>query len=576
VIDLVDDHLDRLETALLKGYSLSTAADWILDNTFLKGEHYSYLDHEFQEVIVRDLTKEVIVRKCSQIGLSELSARVALAYCNTMPGFTVIYTLPTAAFAKTFAKTRIDPIIETSPVLAKRVHPEMNSGEVKQFIDSFLYIRGTIGALAAISVPADCLVHDELDFSDEETVSNYESRLTHSKYEMKRKFSTPTVSGRGITAEFDTSKRHWNFAKCCHCNHRFVPDYFLHVRVPGYDGDLRHINAENLWQVRWREAYIECPGCGKEPDLSPEYREWVVENTDHDGDKNGYQVTPFDAPKIITPAKLVQKSTKYKRYADFVNYNLGLPCEDLESSYGEEELRELFTRVDTDPFTAYAYVFGADIGMTCHMVVLALGPNGRVRIVHMEKCPHTEYEKRKGEICAQFRTRVSCMDSQPYYDMLVRMQGRDPNLWGAIFTQTKGLEAIRAVDKQKDNETGQEKVRQASLSRHRVLDLLMSFFRAGNISVELNASTLENKEAFIVHMKDMKRIREFDAADEETFLWKKSSVGKDHFHFALLYAFVASRLIGTYSSSILLPFGVKTFKIEEQKNETTGRMEKPL
>jgi hypothetical protein len=52
-----------------------------------------------------------------------------------------------------------------------RVHHDVNNGEVKQFGESFLYFRGTKGVTAAISVPADCLVHDEYDFSDLEVLS---------------------------------------------------------------------------------------------------------------------------------------------------------------------------------------------------------------------------------------------------------------------------------------------------------------------------------------------------------------------------------------------------------------------
>jgi hypothetical protein len=386
----------------------------------------------------------------------------------------------------------------------------MNSGEVKQFLDSFLYIKGTIGALAAISVPADCLVHDELDFSDEETVSNYESRLTHSKYEMKRKFSTPTVNGRGITAEFDTSKRHWNFVKCCHCNERFVPDYFKHVRVPGYDGDLRaHQRGEPVAGALAR-GVPRVPGLrqGAGP-VAGVPRVGGREHRVHDGDKNGYQVTPFDAPKIITPAKLVQKSTKYERYADFVNYNLGLPCEDLESSFSEEELRELFTAApDTDPSLPYAYVMGIDVGITCHMVVAGAGAERPDGIVHMEKCPHTELERRKGELARSSGARLvhglaallrhagahAGARSQPLGRRLHADEGAGGDPRG------------RQGEGERDG-AGEGAAPGVAVNRNRVLDLLMMFFRAGNISASCASTLQELKEAFIKHMKDMKRMK---------------------------------------------------------------------
>jgi hypothetical protein len=572
-VNLIDQHLESVETALLRGYSLTRVADWIVENTFLKAEHYSFEDHEFQETIARDMQVEVVVRKCSQIGLSELSVRIALAFCNTMPGFTTIYTLPTASFARKFAKTRIDPVIMTSPKLSERVHKEMNSGEVKQFIDSFLYISGTVGANAAISVPADALVHDELDFSDDEVVSNYESRLTHTKYQLKRKFSTPTVSGSGISQEFETSKKHWNFVHCNHCNERFLPDYYKHVKVPGYDEDLKKITAETLWKIRWREAYLACPGCGKEPDMGPAHREWVVENTDYTGDKHGYQIQPFDAPKIITPAQLVRKSTKYERTADFINFNLGLPAEDLETSFSKDELNVLFQmREQALRFEPYAAVMGIDVGLTCHIMVGGLGPNGLMDILHAERCSHTELEKRKFELSVQFKVRTTVMDSQPYFDLLLRLQARDRNLWGAVYSQSKNLDLLRAVDQEKDAETGKERRHQVDLNRNRALDAVMMYARGGGLA--FRDATL--KDVIIDHMQDMKRVKGFNAEDELLFTWKKSARGQDHFHHTLLYTFIAGRLIGTAQSIIVLPFGVTSFKVQGADDARGKPGERPL
>lgn len=572
-MSLVEQHLEAVETALLRGYSLTRVAEWITEHTFLKGDHYSYEDHEFQEVIARDLQLEVVVRKCSQIGLSELSARIGLAFCNTMPSFTTIYTLPTASFARKFAKTRIDPIIMTSPRLSQRVHKEMNSSEVKQFLDSFLYISGTVGANAAISVPADALMHDELDFSDEEVVSNYESRLTHSKFGLKRKFSTPTVPGTGISHEFETSKKHWNFVKCCHCNEQFLPDYFKHVRVPGFNGDLRKVTEENLWQIQWRDAYVECPGCGKEPDMGPAHREWVVENTEYVGDKHGYQVQPFDAPRIITPGDLIRRSTKYSRYADFINFALGLPAEDLETSFSEEELKGLFAeRLPEFRFQPYAAVMGIDVGLTCHVMVGGMGPDGRMDILHAERCAHTDLEKRKLELTIQFGVRTTVMDSQPYFDLLLRLQARDRNLWGAVYSQSKNLDIMKAIDEEKDAETGKERRHQVDVNRNRALDALMMFVRGGGLAIR--DATL--KDVIIAHLKDMKRVKGLNETDELMFTWKKSARGQDHFHHALLYTFLAGRLVGAAQSIIILPFGVTSFAMKGQVDARGKAGELPL
>lgn len=560
-MDIVDLHLSRVRSSLLSGYSLDNLPRWICDNTYIKGEPYSFTDHEFQERILSDPAPEKVVRKCSQIGLSETTVRAALGMVNSMPGFTAIYTLPTASFAEMFTKTRIDPVIETSPELLAKIDSETDSSKVKKFGSSFLYIRGTKGAAAPISVPADALIHDELDFSDLTVTSNYQSRLTHSKWKLKWKFSTPTVDGWGISHEFAESKRHWQFVTCTHCNESFVPDYFKNVRVPGYAGRMQEITAEIMWQIRWREAYVACPKCGEAADLSPENREWVVENNDYQGDTHGYQITPFDAPAIIRPRDLIAASLKYERQADFINFGLGLPAEDLETGLSEMELDAMFS--EAGRFMPYSHVMGIDVGMTCHLMVSGVGADGQMDVVHTETVNHTQLEKRKGELRGEFRVRATVMDSQPYYDLLVRLQGKDPNLWGALYTTSKSLEVFSLGDQEKDKEKGEERVRQVKINRNRGFDSLMAFMRSNG----LRFRTATHKDKVKAHLQDMKRVRDLTNDDELVFSWKKSATGNDHFHHALLYTYIASRLLGAASSSLILPFLAASVSIPDKKSK---------
>ena len=196
-------HIERLRSATLNKFSVDTIPEWITTHTKIGGENYSFVDHEYQERILRDTSREVNVRKCSQVGLSETSARLALALVAVLPKYTVAYTLPTAGFAQTFMRTRVDPIIQSSPFLSELVHATTDNAEVKRFGESYLYLKGSQSSNAPISVPCDHLIHDEIDFSDPETISQYHSRITHSKYKRKTRLSTPTAPGRGIDRECD-------------------------------------------------------------------------------------------------------------------------------------------------------------------------------------------------------------------------------------------------------------------------------------------------------------------------------------------------------------------------------------
>ncbi|MDI1362524.1 phage terminase large subunit family protein [Methylotenera sp.] len=547
-------HLNRLKTAIFKRFSLNNVPDWIMENTFIRGERFSFENHEFQLQILLDQSREIAVRKCSQVGMSELAARRSLAMSNILPGFTTIFTLPTASFANTFVKTRIDPVIDGSPALSMAIHNVTNNSEVKRFGESFIYYKGTKGSAAAISIPADALIHDELDFSDLEVVTNYQSRLTHSKHKMKINLSTPTAAGYGISALFDSSRRHYNFCKCNHCNHLFVPDYFQHIKMKNFSGDMRDITKDTIQRYNLASAHLECPNCGKEPSLQVEHRQWVVENQNDNYETAGYQISPFDAPNIISVKDLITASTKYSRYADFINFNLGLPAEDSETSMGLEEINRCF--VPGEFPEAYTAVMGIDMGLQCHLMVGYIDYEGILYTVHTEIIPLRQLETRKRELQIKHRVRLTVMDSQPYTDILMRFQETDSNLYGALYVVTKNLDTHRVKTKEEMAEKGQEELRQVDINRNHTLDAVMETIKSGKWVCKED----ENKETIKAHLQDMKRIQDFGNDNEMHYVWKKSAKGNDHFHHALLYLWVASRMVGMSHTSIVIPQMAYTFK----------------
>jgi phage terminase large subunit GpA-like protein len=311
--------LEAAKTQVNESWKIGDAPKFISQFTYLRGAKYSFKDHEFQETILSDEARVVNTQKCSQIGMSEATARWGVAVCNMIPDFSVITTFPFSGDASDFARTRIDPFIASSPKLRENVNPKLNNGDIKQFLSSFMYFRGTNGKTQAISIPADCIISDEIDRSDPHVLSQYQSRLTHSSWKLRRNFSTPTIPGFGIALEMASSMRYKNVCKCNHCARWFLPNYFDHVKIPDFDNSLRAISKANLHKVRYAEAVLLCPHCGAEPDMGPEHREYVIENTLDNHEAHGYYVSPFDAPKIITPVDLIKSSTSYARYSEFVN-----------------------------------------------------------------------------------------------------------------------------------------------------------------------------------------------------------------------------------------------------------------
>lgn len=561
---LFREHLQRLRLQS-SSRGLENVGNWITQNTLINGKLFSFVDHEYQEVIVQDTSREVIVRKCSQIGLSELSVRIALGMCNAIPGFSLIYTLPTAGFAKLFTQTRIDPIINDSPALRGALNKDVDNSSVKQFGTSFLHIKGTIGQATAISTPADATVADEYDFSNLEILSNYTSRLTHSKYKLVRKFSTPTVSGYGISAEFDHSRRHWNFVKCCHCNHWFIPDYFEHVRLPFFKGEsLRQITRNNIQKYPVDEAFVQCPKCGKAPDMSIAFREFVCENPEEKHIAAGYQIQPFDAPAFITPGDLIKASTSYARYADFINFNLGLPAEDAESAITKEELREMFR--PAPPWQFGATVMGLDMGQECTCVIAGVTPMGELRVVHMERIDARNVVERRVELCKQYRVIMCVVDLYPFTETVWRMQERDKNVYAAQFVTKRGIETHWVREVENDTDKSQAEVREVQINRNRALDSLLALVRQPD---GLLFKDSDEKELVIEQMTDMKRIKVLanrSETGEEVYVWQKSNKKNDHYHHAVLYAYMASMLRGMTANLAPLPAILGKMRLKEYKD----------
>lgn len=559
---LVQEHLERVRTAVLTRHTAATIGKWVTTHTFYAGAKYSFEDHEFQEYIISDPSRENNVQKCSQVGVSEVSARMALALVNVLNPYTVIYTLPTATFARVFTKTRLNPVIEGSATMRANVHKTNHNNEVIQFGDSFIYIRGAASSNAPISIPADHLIHDEVDFSDQETLEQYFSRLTHSKWRRISRLSTPTLPNFGINKHFMNSRRHYMFCKCSHCNHQFIPDYYQHVKIPGYTGELRDITKYLLTKIDWENAAIHCPNCGKIPDLSVKFREMVCENP---GDKlvaAGFQVSPFDAPQIITASRLVEASTKYDRIQDFVNFNLGLPMEDKEATLTQEDFKEAFIRVI--PSMSCQYVMGVDIGAMYHFKIGAVDPYGNVLCVHSEMVGMGRARQRYRELREQFRVICTVMDSLPHGETVMALQNEDPAMYASVYTKTKSVMAYEVVEREAVETEGKSFLRQVNVNRSKAFDAYMEALRSG----QLKWLDGPLKDLIIEQHMSMKRVKVYEEESKEmAYSWQKSD-GNDHFHHAGLYMWVASKIRSLGRSLIVLPlFSVRKISTKHRPKD---------
>lgn len=549
--DKILEHLKRLKDAAFNRYDLADVGRYITEKTYLNGERFSFKDHEYQQDIISDTSRVIYCMKCAQVGLTEIQIRYALAVARMIPYLSVIMSWPYAGDASNVVKTRINITINDSPDLRDNVDPNLDNVEVKAIGTSLIYARGTSGTTSALSVPADMLIHDEVDRSDPAVLAQYQSRIKHSKYKLVRAFGTPTIAGYGIALMMETAKRKRHMCKCEHCNHYFSPDYETDVHIPGFDRsrEKKEINKYNLHKIRWQEAILLCPKCFKEPSLQPEHREWIVENQGDNFDAVGYFVTPFSAPNVVSIPSLVRESTVYLSYSEFENQALGKVSSDSNEQLSLVDVQKGKVQIPLD--SSELHHMGIDVGLLCHITIGRITQSGELLVVHKERCVSSKIEERKRELAAKYRCVMTVMDAYPYTDTVLRMQGYDANLLGGIYHDVKGMEVYSIQMAPAEVEKGKLPINQAKIHRNLNFDQVMNLFKEGKIL--WRAGNEEEDELFEKHCLDMKRKQEVNRMGEIIYNWVKSNGGQDHYHHSLGYLYVACRLAGVQSRNI--PFG---------------------
>jgi hypothetical protein len=565
----VEEIYQRVHDAVLGQYDLTQIADWARKHIKLNGRNLSFKGREYQERILQSSATEIVVPKCSQVGISELMLINSLALCTIVDGFNIIYTLPTATFAQRVMKTRVDPIIANCKELSNRLAKTLDNASVKGFGNSHLYLSGTNNNNAVISTPADAIFADELDFSDQTMVEKLQSRLTASSYRWWRFASTPTVANYGIDKRFKSTRRHYNFCKCCHCNYFFIPSYLDHVRIPGYEGSLLNITKPMLNTINWQAATLFCPKCAKPADLSIGNRVWVCENPEDTGfEGEGFQIYPTDAPEVIKMSDLILWSTKFDSKVQFQNFHLGITAEDEDSGLNASDV-EVMKEVGTESLRG-PRVFGIDLGTTCHIVVAVTNGVDKLTVTELHRVAYSEFENTLRKLIRIHRPSTILSDTQPYVETIYRLQGTIKNLYGALYSSKKTMEMFHLRETDEDLAQALLRVRQVDINRNFAFNTLMDSIRKGYIGV---APNIQDSSLFAEHLMDMKRVpsggrRAFSDepsnTEVESYLWVKTS-GIDHYHHALLYAYVAMHLVKHVPQrNHVTPLYFNTVKIKTQ------------
>lgn len=552
------DVYSRIADRVNSGTILGDLPAWISKNTFLKGKPWSFKNHEFQIAIAKDQSNQKRVKKCSQVGLTELQIRLALAYLRVSNGRSLMYVLPFTKMAQRISQSRIEPVIEESPSLTSSLIAGANSALYKRIGNSHLYVGGADKPTEAISAPLDKLVIDERDFCRERVLGIYNSRMRHTEdgAEMRDEFSTPSISNFGISAGYNGSDQKRYLCKCAHCNQYQAVEFEDQIVIPGYSGLIKDLEKEDFTFHRYEfdKAYLRCIRCGKELDSSlgdPSRRQWVAKFPGRS--ISGYSVVPSDVPKYNATPRVILQMADYSSPQDYWNFVLGKELDTNDNKINNEIAKELFTGEMLG--SGENMCVGIDVGKSVHIMV-GKKINGLRCVVNIYKISFKTSDV-FAEICNildAFKFDLCTIDAQPDISLPNRLIEKYGEQRVHACYYVKGKKASSEIY-ELDEETGQ-----VNAARTRGFDSMVK--AVNKKGFEFPRVDDDMKKEVLEHFQQIARKEEYDAEGEKVAKWVKLSESDHYFH-SLFYLHLSMEMFdGDYSAGDeALPLNIASVKI---------------
>jgi hypothetical protein len=555
--------LERLRLALNRTSGRAALPEWMCAN--LRSPHdpslpWSFKDHEYQLGILICEAPYIGVKKSSQVGVSELSAREILGLMTLLDGSHWIYSLQTTTYAGQFATARINPAIEASPQLQRMKHKEVDSTKLKRIGNSFLYLTGAQRTGQAISVPCRGVIRDEIDFCNQTALTSFLSRLTHNEpgTEILQDFSTPTLPDYGIDKVHKSGSQNVYMVYHEKCGQWVEVDPIVDIVLPGFDGDLITLTKAELDDPRVRpdKSYVKCRCCGNEVTrenlMNPVLRAWVPKYPEKA--TQTFYVSPLCVPKYNTTEKIITAVQNYERADDWINFGLGHAHLPADAAVAQAALDKAKSGLQTLPDASrmLGTALGLDVGKTCHLTVLS--EHGGRYVVHwLERIRQQingdgtdKVSEETLERIDQFGVYKGIVDGGPDVTVPGRLiQGsRYHTMWAAYFARTiKGLE----------NYSLNEVEQIITIARTAMITDMVKDINAGRFIFPKDNPEVE---LLITHLKKLRRVnRVSETTGETTQAWVSSDT-EDHYAFSLLYAYTAIKMMeGQFAAMPALPHG---------------------
>lgn len=485
------------------------------------GQRIEFTKHKYLYDIYNDLSPLQVILKPPQIGATVMNTLKSL-YVAKKLNRQIIYTLPTEGDVRDMVGGSFNRIIAQNPVLSEWVK-DHDTIEQKQVGSSMIFYRGTFTAKQAMMIPSGLNIHDEVDASDQNVITQYETRLQAQEDGGWRwYFSHPSLAGHGVDVYWQQSdKKEW-FIKCDECKTEQTLTW------------PESISME-------RGIYI-CKGCGA--DLHDSVRingKWMATERRTSTELpafSGYHISQL----MVKPAKEIIKAfndpLKDKQY--FYNYVLGLPFLGSEDRIDPEiVLRNCVDKVNTQESRV---IIGADTGKGIHYVLM--NSEGVFYYDHATQitASKTPYDEIRA-LLKRFKRSIAVFDQGGDLMGVRQLKEEFPGRVYLCFYRPdrKSKEIVQWGEGEKWDEV--------HVDRNRMMTLLVEQMRdTGRFTLN---GTKEEWSEFASHFGYIYRepvtVKETPEKDNtglygNRYVWKRN--GPDHYVHALLYALVGFRKFG--------------------------------
>ncbi len=480
--------------------------------------------------------------------------QIGATVCQTLKSFYVakklnrqiIYTLPTEGDVQDMVGGSINRIIAQNKVLMKWVK-DHDTIEQKSVGSSIIFYRGTFTAKQAMMIPSGLNIHDEVDASNADVITQYENRLQAQEDGGWRwYFSHPSVAGHGVDIYWNQSdKKEWVIT-CPHCTKLQILSW------------PESINQDN--------GTYQCKFCkGELSDHTRMFGQWKPTAV---GPFSGYHVSQLMLYNKTAQSIIEAKSDPHKNEQFFYNYVLGLPYVGSENKIPSSVvLKNVVPEVNEQ---GDRIIIGVDTGLPIHYVCM-----NKQGVFHYAACkaPSASYDPYDELEALLKRWTTSIIISDQGGDLIGirKLQAKYPGRVFLVYYR-KDRKSKEMIEWGENEEQGTVRV-----DRNNYFQWMVEQLRdVGRI--RLNGKPEEWID-FVAHFdnvyREIKVALDKPGKDLATnygaeLIWKRN--GPDHFCHCLLYALVGIDKYGSSSASFIRRSDTMKFPMAStQSNTITAR-----